>query len=393
MKILGLGLPSIARPVYGGERRTAAFRDQYVRRGIAYRYIAIRGPDRPQGPIADGEFVIAPANSPFDGIDGLWDVCRGLSAERSDRLLDYLSEAVSSFEATHLQLEQCYLFPAFVRLRSRFPALRLIYSSHNIEAPLKDETLRLRGVQAALREQAHAVIDRWERAAASEADVVVACSRQDADAYSAMGAREVIVARNGVADFPVGELPRGIRRQIQGRRFLIMVGSAHPPNADGFARLVLDQSARFARPPTLLVCGPMVTQIAMRAGGFDVAKDAYIVAVSRIGDPELGAAKLASHGFFLPILSGGGSNLKTAEALVTGKHVVGTRVAFRGFEEFMQEPGVVIADSGRDFKAAIDHVIRTRQPTLTAEQAARRQSVRWEHSLAPFFEWLAALPA
>ena len=392
MNVLGLGIAPIVRPVYGGQRRTAAFRDEYQKRGIPFRYVAVYS--NPRAAHSSDDFPAGAANSPFDGRDGLRDVCAGLFSAQSPELLDHLAGIASATGATHVHLDQCFLMPAFERLRQRFPTLRLIYASHNVEGALKLDTLRLRGLPAELAGRAASLVDAWERAAVRDAELVVAASAADADTYRQYGARDVVVARNGVGDFPVGTLSRELRNRIRDVRFLLTVGSSHPPNADGFIRLLLDPSFRFREPPTLLVCGGMGYAIGrglkMSVGG---PPDSNIVLLPEISDPELGALKQMCHGFFLPILSGGGSNLKTAEALITGKHIVGTRMSFRGFEEFLDEPGVVVAETTQPFKQAISQILRTRQPSLDGEQVRRRQSVRWDRSLEAFFQRLASLPA
>src|SRR4051794_36685524 len=47
----------------------------------------------------------------------------------------------------------------------------------------------------------------------------------------------------------------------------------------------------------------------------------------------------------LPITSGGGSNLKTAEAILSGKKIVATNFAFCGFEKYARLPNIYIANS------------------------------------------------
>ena len=49
----------------------------------------------------------------------------------------------------------------------------------------------------------------------------------------------------------------------------------------------------------------------------------------------------------LPITYGGGSNLKTAEALLTGHPIIATAKAFRGCEVFTDMPGMIIAGNRR----------------------------------------------
>ena len=89
---------------------------------------------------------------------------------------------------------------------------------------------------------------------------------------------------------------------------------------------------------------------------------------------ELSAVKQGCHGVFLPIRGGGGTNLKTAEALALGKWVVATSTALRGFEAFLGADGVVIADTSADFRRAMRQVLERPPLELTEHFAcgARR---------------------
>ena len=88
--------------------------------------------------------------------------------------------------------------------------------------------------------------------------------------------------------------------------------------------------------------------------------------------------KATAHAILLPIKFGGGSNLKTAEALATGKWVIASPVAMRGFEEFLDAPGVVVADGPKNFRQAVIKTLNS--PPLELTEAAKeiRESVYWD---------------
>ena len=62
-------------------------------------------------------------------------------------------------------------------------------------------------------------------------------------------------------------------------------------------------------------------------------------------------------------------------------HAIGTRAAFRGFEQLMHLPEVVIADEPREFQAAIRTVL-LRPPPERPEREAR-EALRWDQCLQP----------
>ena len=51
----------------------------------------------------------------------------------------------------------------------------------------------------------------------------------------------------------------------------------------------------------------------------------------------------------MPIWEGGGSNLKTAQALVSGKYILSTNYAFRGYEEFASTESLLLTDDAKSF--------------------------------------------
>jgi glycosyltransferase involved in cell wall biosynthesis len=98
----------------------------------------------------------------------------------------------------------------------------------------------------------------------------------------------------------------------------------------------------------------------------------------QVTDCELWAIKHSCHGVVLPIRSGGGSNLKTAEALALGKWVVATSTSLRGFKQFSDADGVIIADDPAEFRHAIRQVLRRAALDLSADSFAARDALYWD---------------
>lgn len=85
-----------------------------------------------------------------------------------------------------------------------------------------------------------------------------------------------------------------------------------------------------------------------------------------------------AHAALLPIDFGGGSNLKTAEALASGRWIVATSTALRGFEPFHDEPGIVRADNAAAFHDAMAEIIRRAPLALSPEERLKREGVFWD---------------
>ena len=139
---------------------------------------------------------------------------------------------------------------------------------------------------------------------------------------------------------------------------MLFVGSNHWPNLQGL-RWFLDEVffPHLAKHRTTLVVAGSVTE----GGEWPVSP--FIVYLGRVGDlaPLYAAARIA----LLPILEGGGSSVKTAEALVHGVPIVATSSALRGLDQVAWQ-GVVIADDPDDYGRAILDLLG---------DAARRQHI------------------
>src|SRR3954469_24978314 len=165
-----------------------------------------------------------------------------------------------------------------------------------------------------------------------------------------------------------------------------MVGSAYPPNIEGACRYVFRDGA-FMVPPikSLAVCGGVSNGILGHPSyqRFLTANSLRVDFFLEIEDSELWAVKAACHIVALPIDTGGGSNLKTAEALALGKWIVATSVAMRGYESFLDAEGLIIANEPATFRRSIAQTLRF--PPLQISEASRRarDAVYWDRCFEP----------
>jgi glycosyltransferase involved in cell wall biosynthesis len=71
--------------------------------------------------------------------------------------------------------------------------------------------------------------------------------------------------------------------------------------------------------------------------------------IGESSDSEIAGGIQSSTGIILPIWEGGGSNLKTAQALVSGKYILSTNYAFRGYEQFASTESLLLTDDEKSF--------------------------------------------
>ena len=86
----------------------------------------------------------------------------------------------------------------------------------------------------------------------------------------------------------------------------------------------------------------------------------------------------------LPITIGGGSNLKTAEAIASCKPVVATTIASRGFDIVNQLSNFVVTDNKEEFIKSVygfldNYNINIKQ--INVEEKKIRETVYWENTL------------
>jgi hypothetical protein len=291
-------------------------------------------------------------------------------------------------------LEQPFLWPLVERLAQDglLHGRRMIYSSHNWEAPLKEQILERLGVPAAFRRHVAASIEQMERQICRRADLVLAVSAADAAHYRDLvghGVRVQLVP-NGTdrRPAPADWAERPCVKAFAGRQPMVFVGSAHLPNIEGFLNLVAGDGLGFLPPgQSIAVCGGASSGI-FRSEVYQrhLAENANRVTFfDAVSDDDLAALQQAARGTLLPIQYGGGSNLKTAEALVLGKWIVATSTAFRGFESFQSGPGILIADTPGQFRAALLRAMNEAPPPVDAEEAARRDALHWDGCLRDSF--------
>ena len=151
---------------------------------------------------------------------------------------------------------------------------------------------------------------------------------------------------------------------------MVFASSDHDPNRDGFRKLVLQPLSE--EPPSRTVRIALVGSVSRH---FAAQAGCELVRLPAASEDAKNLLILNASAVLLPIEAGGGTNLKTAEALLSGSPVVATTRALRGFEAFGGAGRVRIADTGCQFRQAIlervetarnavDHALRAR-PEVT----------------------------
>ena len=320
MRILQVSPFLTSLPMFGGQKRVAAIRKELRRQGFSVSRLDSTWADVGQASVlseADGIVVALPGAAKDSSLPPmLSDLCLSRFWAGSSEIRNWLPQQDFYKRADAILIEHPWQFEAF---RAFEDGKLLIYDAHNIERQVKADSLGLLP-NASVMPIADILndIDAIERLAIQEADLVLGCSVDDVRVIQEQGARSVLFVPNSSSlhEEPVdlGEA----QTYAAHTPYCLVVSSAHPPNVQGisdFLQAYLSQ----ARPhPTLVVAGgaavffeALATQMPDRLALYPQPSDSQL-------------ATLYHHASFVavPAFSGSGSNLKTFEALFSGRPVV-----------------------------------------------------------------------
>lgn len=377
----------IAQPRSGGQIRAAALAQAYGAGGFRVVPIAVteagafprleHGPDDLEFPLDDPRAF--DGGAPLPQSNDL-QAGRFLAADEKlfKRLVKKLPARVDAFH-----LEQPWLLPAVTKLKAlpRFARALVVYGSQNIEAPLRAAICQQVGVDG---ERVVAAVQALELEACRGADLTLAVSESDEAALRTMGAQKVLRAANGIHASKAS--PKVVARwqeQLKHRRVALFVGSAHPPNAAGFIQAFGD-ALGFLPPDCCIVAAGRVG-VRLRehyeATRYQALNLSRLVITGEVEQDDLAALKALAEVYLLPIFEGGGSNIKTSEAILSGRPIIATSVSLRGFERYTRLPDLAIADTRAAFVDALRSAFTApARPTATID--ASRMELLWQNTLA-----------
>ncbi|MGL4491179.1 MAG: glycosyltransferase, partial [Rhizobiaceae bacterium] len=275
-----------------------------------------------------------------------------------DQVVDYIDRIKPDF----LLLEHPWAWP-IARLSDHISSgkAKVIYSSQNVEAHLKRKILGESGASTDAFASELADIETLERDLVKNSWATIVCTPSDADVFSSWGAKKTVVANNGTPERQRTLLKNCLPLTLSPQwNYALFVGSGHPPNIDGFFSLIAP-ALPFLRPNQRIVigggmCDAINHRIATSTSINHYSRDRLVV-LGFVDEVVLDAVIENASAILLPIEYGGGSNLKTSEALVSGKAIVGTEASFRGFEQYQDYSQVTLANTPIAFRKAIDDAL------------------------------------
>jgi glycosyltransferase involved in cell wall biosynthesis len=380
MRVLMLGPWAIGRPRHGGQIRAASIAAAYRASGHNVLFIGVFDPGNV--PLED--------TTPDDvAIDQLtmdyitrsrksWELSLWEAFANVPALFARFRDAVQRFRPDAVQFEEPYLWPVVRALRDRghLQCVPIIHSSYNFETEYRKGLAEICGNENSelLRKVA-----KQEQEIARESDLIVAVSDGDATCFRRIGARRVIIVRNGGRRVDeAAASTAGLDGYLGTTNFALFVSSAHPPNARSL--LDLAKGLKSPLPGLLVICGGVGTLLEPHRRTSPLIRDARMLGI--VDPPILDALLLRASVILLPKTRGGGSNLKTSEALLAGRPIVATTQAFVGFEPWTGASGVTVEDDPALFWP---HVARHLSETANAAalNEEHREGLLWPACVAP----------
>jgi hypothetical protein len=397
-KVLVVATYTIKNAEHGGQRRVKAIVEAYRRVFKDVRFVSVFAPDyyahKDRNDIAvKGQTRQKTLDSPYTG-----DIICGLSIYKDERVKEKFTKLLEAFQPDIIQVEQAFPYLGLKPLLKELGLKpKIVLSSHNIEYSHKIDILKSSG-WAQEAEKAGRIIEECEQDMARNADLVVAVSHGDASELMRMGAKKVIVAPNGIAKNALTETGKkywqDFKVQNKVSKIATFIGSAHPPNWVGFLDTVGDRVGFLPPDAKLVMAGSIADYFKNTFNDYKPEHAAFwkrVVPVGRISDELLSGLIQISDVILLPITEGGGSNLKTAEAILSGKKVVATEYAFRAFEQYISLPNIYIANKPEEFRQAILRAFEADLIPRTESENKLAEKVQWQYCLEPMVKEIEKL--
>ncbi|OXX36955.1 hypothetical protein B9J90_07110 [Vibrio sp. V09_P4A23P171] len=279
--------------------------------------------------------------------------------QSSMALYNEVGNKIKCYAPTHILIEQPFLWPVVESLLNDgylAKSTKIIYSSHNIEHVLKKKIYS----DLLPEEKAESLTQRVrdiELSLTKRADLLLSVSKQEKEylvEYNQSSPIVVVANGNNRATDESCVSSWKEKFAVEDGANWIFVGSWHPPNINGL--LDLQQHLRtdsVTLNSKIWVLGSVANGLKADPVWDKGCKECFNL-VGPVSIEDLDGAIQACDGIILPIWEGAGSNLKTSQALISGKQVIATSFAFRGFEEYEDEDGVLVVDSVEEFVSAMD---------------------------------------
>lgn len=389
MRILIIAPYPIVDVQHGGQKRAKALHDFYKKNYSAVQFTSVfhRGQypewDKNDLPLGDPKIIAQVDKHPYAS-----ELICGEAIDKDIHVRSYMAKQLVEFKPQIIHIEQPFAYLGLkVLLKELGMNPMLIFGSQNIEYPLKERIFKELDVPSEISENLVKQTKDLEYEFSQKADIVLAVNQEDARTHKEMGARHVVIVPNGIdiGEPPIDEVQywETFKNKERIQSIAVFIGSGHPPNWDGFLKMVGNDTSFLPEGCKIVIAGGVCDYFNAK---FPKSNNAFWTGVRTVG--KLDQTKLegllrVSDLTLLPITTERGSNLKTAEAILSRKKIVATDNAFNGFEKFTHIPNVYIGNDKSQFKDAMIQALSTPYVSLTKKEEMLTNEVKWEYCLKP----------
>lgn len=280
---------------------------------------------------------------------------RNILQKEPGRLRDLIQSLVN---ADYIFVDNCYLAPIIefvAELNKKAP--RIIYVSHNHEQELKATTAKQLKWPARKAELYIQVVSECENFLWRNSETRIVCSTNDAMQLNNENMKDFIHIPNGGYIRSEPKLSKEKILEFLGcQSYSLFVASGHPPNIDGFLQGIGIDFGFIPRESRLVLVGSSVGPIETEISGTKF-HETFLNKGSVIPEASndfLDNLYAYASSIVLPIFSGSGTSIKSVEALLSNRHLIATRFAFRGINlSTTRESQIDFCSSQNEFKSAI----------------------------------------
>ncbi|MCG9563298.1 glycosyltransferase family 4 protein [Vibrio chagasii] len=390
--VLFLTLYPVVPARHGGQHRALNLINLYKSLGYEVEhFFSVVEPDSATWKELSCDYELVPTsfinNHDYGKLQDLYDFISGEYFRTEKSIKDKLLSVISHKNVKIIHVEQPWQMAAIHELkvnnRQIFQDITIVYGSQNIEYKLKESVLsELPDSNLIINDVRECEID-----AARNADIVLAVSESERKELIDFGAKNVILAQNGISRRNIISGDLSCFSEVLPEKYLIFVGSAHQPNLDGFMRLIGPALGCIPMGEKIVIVGTVGDLIQQHPDYIRWLKlnQSKVIFIKNVSDSQLESLIQRASAFVLPILSGGGTNLKTAEALFSKKAIIATSTSFRGFDDFIDE-SVIISDDKLSFREAIRN-----HHLISHTRSKKLDSLLWDSCFETFKNHLKGL--
>jgi hypothetical protein len=302
--------------------------------------------------------------------------------EKNIELKEKVFDSVKIFAPDIIMVEQGFLWP-FVKEMISLGILNknvfIIYSSHNIEYIMKREIYSSVFKDKELEKYVD-IVKNIEYDMINSSDLIFAVSNFDTNYIKRIVPKtEVLLYRNGHN----GIIKTNLKEKWQdkfskSKRNWVYIASWHGPNINGLYDIVKNGLLNINEKEVSLWVFGSVGPGLLHEYKVDIKQNSSLKIVGPSSEIDIDSAIEASTGIILPIWEGGGSNLKTAQALLSGKKIVASDFAFRGFENFKDEKEVYLSNDPKKLVELISTLDASKEIIIRNDAI---NELKWENLL------------